>query len=95
MPTKSALMQPLAIHSTIFLDTRSMSPDTGTLFVALSNGFIQVYSHHNLGGYLNVFNAIHMAGDCVTFMQTDKGNNYLFTGHALGYIKTWHIVNYW
>lgn len=31
----------------------------------------------------------------VTAMTTDTQNCYLFTGSALGYIKTWMILNFW
>lgn len=63
--------------------------------MALETGVIQVYSHHQRGGYLNKFNAIHKTGDCILTMTTDRKNRYLFTGTALGYVKIWHIQNYW
>lgn len=67
----------------------------GSVFVALDTGVIQVYSHHQRGGYLKEFNSSHRTGDCVLTMATDRKNRYLFTGTAFGYIKIWHIVNYW
>lgn len=95
LPTTIAMVNKSAVHAMIFLSTRPMSPDYGTLFIALENGMIQVFSHHNLGGYIDSFNAIHMAGDCVITMDSDKDNYYLITGTALGYIKTWLVRNYW
>lgn len=67
----------------------------GSVFVALDTGVIQVYSHHQRGGYLNNFNAIHKTGDCILAMSTDRKNRYLFTGTAFGYVKIWQIQNYW
>lgn len=85
----------MAVHACWFLKSRPMLPDWGTLFVALSNGVIQVFSHHNLGGYIDSFNAIHMAGDCVVAIISDEEDRYLFTGTAQGYVKTWMVRNYW
>ena len=64
----------------IFLQTRPMQPDVGTLLVSLENGNIQVWSHHSAGGYIGCFFAIHVAGDYVVAMNTDPKNEYLFTG---------------
>ena len=72
-----------------------MEPETGTLLVALSNGFIQVWSHHSFGGYIEKFKGIHTLGDCVMAMTTDKENKFLFTGTALGYVKVWLMENFW
>lgn len=85
----------LAVRSIIFFDSRPMHPDYGTMALALDHGLIQFYSHHNLGEFINSFNAIHMAGDCVMAMTTDEENKYLITGTVLGYIKIWFIKNYW
>lgn len=95
MPTQLESIRNLAVHACIFLETRPQSPDHGTLLAALENGVIQVYSHHRLGNYITQFNAIHIAGDCVLAMATEKTNTYLFTGTALGYIKTWVVTNLW
>lgn len=69
----------------------------GTLVVALSNGVIQMYTHHPLAkrAFLASFNAIHMAGDAVTVMTTDPANRYLMVGTSLGYIKMWLVCNFW
>jgi hypothetical protein len=46
------------------LDNRPLNVSNGTLFVALSNGRIQVWSHHHKAeGFITDFNAIHIAGD--------------------------------
>lgn len=95
LPASAVRHNKTAVHSMICLTTRPCSPDYGTVFVALENGIIQVFSNHYLGGYIACFNAIHMAGDCVTSMAVDKTDRYLITGTALGYIKTWLICNYW
>lgn len=67
----------------------------GTAFVALNTGVIQVYSHHQHGSYINEFISVHKPGDCILTMCSDRKNRYLFTGSAFGYIKIWHIENYW
>ncbi|XP_037949995.1 WD repeat-containing protein on Y chromosome [Teleopsis dalmanni] len=85
---------PLSVQAVLFLQTRPMTKIHGTLFAALENGMIQVYSHHQHGGYITEFNAIHKTGDCVLTMTTDRKNRYLLTGSAFGYVKVWHIVNY-
>lgn len=72
-----------------------MSIEYGTLLVALENGIIQVFSHHQLGGFMESFNAVHMAGDRVVTMTTDSENKYLFVGTVLGYIKVWFVANFW
>lgn len=82
------------IEALVFLSTRPMTPKHGTLVIALSDGKIQFYSHHENGSFLASIDAIHMAGDgCVT-LATDQRNEYLFVGTAFGYIKTWYIANY-
>jgi len=51
-------------HCLLFLNTRSCKPTNGTLLVALSNGTIQVWSHHDAAtGAIAEFDAIHVAGD--------------------------------
>lgn len=94
--TKTAVEQCLnkSVTAILFLRYRKMSPDHGTLVVALSNGIIQMYSHHNMGRYFDCFVGVHMAGDCIVAMTTDESNEFLFSGTAFGYIKTWHIRNY-
>lgn len=53
-----------------------------------------MYSHHQHGGIISSFKAVHKAGDCVLAMTTDRKNRFLYTGTAFGYVKVWHIVNY-
>ena len=94
MPEQCMPMRRLGIHSMIFLHSRTMDPDVGTLFISLENGAIQVWSHHISGGFLTSFSAIHKAGDYIICMASDEKNEYLFTGSSVGYIKTWLIKNY-
>lgn len=82
------------IQAMLFLTQRRMSPAHGTLTVALGDGKIQIHSHHNIGTYIDSFEAIHMAGDGCVSIATDKRNEYIFVGTTFGYIKTWLIVNY-
>lgn len=73
-----------------------MDPQYGTLFVALGDGNILVFSHHiHSKGYMDSFLAIHMAGDTVMTMETDTENRFLFVGTTQGYLKTWLIINFW
>lgn len=94
MPSKLQPFRTETVHAMIFLTTRPSLPNVGNLFVAIENGRIQVFSDHIAGGYVDSFNAIHMAGDCVISMTTDTENRYLITGTAMGYIKTWLVRNY-
>lgn len=71
------------MHCMIFLSTRPMRADCGTLLVALENGTIQVWSHHVGGGYITSFSAIHKAGDYVITMISDSNDEFLFTGKIL------------
>lgn len=66
----------------------------GSVFVSLDTGEIQMYSHHQHGGIISSFKAVHKAGDCVLAMTTDRKNRFLYTGTAFGYVKVWHIINY-
>ncbi|XP_011187395.2 WD repeat-containing protein on Y chromosome [Zeugodacus cucurbitae] len=86
--------RPISVQAVLFLQTRPMTKEHGSVFVALDTGVIQVYSHHQRGGYLKEFNSSHRTGDCVLTMATDRKNRYLFTGTAFGYIKIWHVVNF-
>lgn len=76
------------------LRARPSTPAHGTIVVALEHGIVQLFSNHNLGGFIDSFHAIHMAGDCVISMVSDEANRYLITATALGYIKTWLICNF-
>lgn len=95
MPSKLQIFRTETVHAMIFLTTRPSLPDVGNLFIAIENGRIQVFSDHIIGGYINSFNAIHMAGDCVISFATDTENRYLMTGTAMGYIKIWLVRNFW
>uniref|UniRef100_A0A1I8PB56 WD repeat-containing protein on Y chromosome n=1 Tax=Stomoxys calcitrans TaxID=35570 RepID=A0A1I8PB56_STOCA len=92
MPSKQSL--PISVQAVLFLQTRPMTTEHGTVLVALHSGIIQVYSHHRRGGFLKQFDAIHKTGDCVSAMTTDRENRFLFTGTAFGYIKIWLIENF-
>ncbi|XP_055371209.1 WD repeat-containing protein on Y chromosome [Condylostylus longicornis] len=84
----------ISVQSIIILCTRPQRKDYGSILVALKNGYIQVYSSHQLGGYIKEYNAIHKTNDYVMCMKTDRKEQFLFTGTAFGYIKTWLIENY-
>uniref|UniRef100_A0A1A9WKU8 WD repeat-containing protein on Y chromosome n=1 Tax=Glossina brevipalpis TaxID=37001 RepID=A0A1A9WKU8_9MUSC len=73
----------VSVQALLFLQTRPMTLEHGSVFVALETGAVQVYSHHQRGGYITEFNAIHKIGDCVLTMTTDRKNRYLFTGTAI------------
>ncbi|KAH8392209.1 hypothetical protein KR215_003058, partial [Drosophila sulfurigaster] len=85
---------PVSVQAVLFLQKRPMTKDHGSVFISLDTGIIQVYSHHQHGGILSQFYAVHKLGDCVLTMATDRKNRFLYTGTAFGYIKVWHIVNY-
>ncbi|KAH8409406.1 hypothetical protein KR222_002579, partial [Zaprionus bogoriensis] len=85
---------PISVQAVLFLQTRPMNKEYGYVFISLDTGYIQVYSHHQHGGILNQFNAVHKTGDCVLTMATDRKNRFLFTGTAFGYVKVWHVINY-
>ncbi|XP_044731948.1 WD repeat-containing protein on Y chromosome [Chrysoperla carnea] len=87
-------LRPMAVHAMLFLQNRPMRANIGTLVVAVDNGMVQIYSHHGAGGFLSSFSAIHSNRDCVIFLESDQKNEYLFTGHKLGYVKIWLIINY-
>lgn len=96
MPLLSDLQRKTSVTATIFLQNRPMDPQYGTLFVAIGNGNILVFSHHiHSKGYMDFFFAIHMAGDTVMSMDTDPENRLLFVGTTRGYVKTWLISNFW
>lgn len=63
-----------------FLNSRAMDPDIGTLLVSLSNGIIQVWSHHSAGGFITSFCAVHNNSDYISSITTDESNEFLFTG---------------
>ncbi|XP_032583054.1 WD repeat-containing protein on Y chromosome-like [Drosophila sechellia] len=85
---------PISVQAVLFLQTRPQTLKHGSVFISLDTGFIQVYSHHQRGGYMVEFLAVHKTGDCVLTMCTDRKNRYLYTGTAFGYIKVWYIVNF-
>nr|B7FF06.1 RecName: Full=WD repeat-containing protein on Y chromosome; Short=WD40 Y [Drosophila grimshawi]DAA06440.1 TPA_inf: WD-40 domain protein [Drosophila grimshawi] len=85
---------PVSVQAVLFLQKRPMTKDHGSVFISLDTGYIQVYSHHQHGGFIKQFFAVHKVGDCVLTMASDRKNRFLYTGTAFGYIKIWHIVNY-
>ncbi|KAH8378190.1 hypothetical protein KR093_009950, partial [Drosophila rubida] len=85
---------PVSVQAVLFLQKRPMTKDHGAVFISLDTGTIQVYSHHQHGGIVSQFYAVHKLGDCVLTMATDRKNRFLYTGTAFGYVKVWHIVNY-
>ncbi|XP_025989826.2 WD repeat-containing protein on Y chromosome [Solenopsis invicta] len=83
-----------AVRAIIFLAKREAKPDVGTLLVALDSGVVQVWTHHPAAGFLGAFSVIHTVGDCATSLATDPENQFLVTGHSIGYIKVWFLSNY-
>lgn len=79
-PAGEEYIRTLSVHAVVFLKSRPVSPDVGTMIIALENGQVQMWSHHGNGGFLQAFLAIHMAGDHVKSMFSDEMNEYLFTG---------------
>lgn len=71
----------VAVRELLFLITRKMAPDIGSLLVSLNTGLIQVWSHHRFGGYLTAFTANHVDRDCCLCMATDPLNRFLITGN--------------
>lgn len=94
LPKLATEVRKMSIQSVVFLESRPSSPEYGTLFTSLDNGKVLVWNHNRLGGYLGQFNAIHMAGDSISFMTTDETDTYLFTGTIRGYLKTWLLTNF-
>ncbi|XP_053673732.1 WD repeat-containing protein on Y chromosome [Anopheles nili] len=95
MPSGLEQMRRLSYQDLMFLASRPMVVGFGTLLGSLNNGMVQVWSHHPEGGFMGQFSAIHMAGDRVIAMASDRANKFLFTGTALGYVKTWYIEDCW
>ncbi|XP_070854977.1 WD repeat-containing protein on Y chromosome isoform X2 [Drosophila suzukii] len=85
---------PISVQAVLFLQTRPQTLKHGSVFISLDTGYIQVYSHHQRGGYMTEFLAVHKTGDCVLTMCTDRKNRFLYTGTAFGYVKIWYIVNF-
>ncbi|XP_049764436.1 WD repeat-containing protein on Y chromosome-like [Schistocerca cancellata] len=84
----------LNAHTMMFLSARPMQSNIGTLLIALDNGYVQLWAHHQAGGFISSFLCIHVSGDYILSMATDPENSYLFTGSSLGYIKVWLMENY-
>nr|XP_050846141.1 WD repeat-containing protein on Y chromosome isoform X1 [Vespula vulgaris] len=84
----------VTICAIIYLNSRPMNPNIGTLLVSLESGIVQVWSHHPAGGFLTGFSVIHARRDSAISLATDPENNFLITGHCLGYIKVWYLANY-
>lgn len=70
----------LAVRAVLFLASRPMAPNIGSLLIATDNGSVQVWSHHISGGFMAAFWATHTAGDYVIAMATDESNDYVFVG---------------
>lgn len=81
VPESCVPVKGLAIRVILFLSTRPMLPNVGTLLVGVDNGSVQVWSHHLLGGFIAAFWVAHATGDYVISMATDDKNEYLFTGN--------------
>ncbi|CRK91080.1 CLUMA_CG004768, isoform A [Clunio marinus] len=87
---------PLMVQRLLFLLNRPSHFTNGTILAALSNGKIQVWSHHNRREpFITEFDTNCMNGDVITALATDTQNRYLFAGSHFGYIKTWMISNFW
>ncbi|XP_044001681.1 WD repeat-containing protein on Y chromosome [Aphidius gifuensis] len=82
------------IRSVLFLCSRKIQRNIGTLLVSLDSGLIQVWSHHQAGGFIESFNVVHVKNDCCLSMATDPDNEFLITGHVMGYLKIWLLKNY-
>ncbi|XP_044599584.1 WD repeat-containing protein on Y chromosome [Cotesia glomerata] len=78
----------------LFLTSRPMIPNVASLLVSMNSGQIQGWSYHPDGGLLGTFSAIHNDKDWCLSLSTDPENNFLITGHCLGYIKVWLLTNY-
>ncbi|XP_063708765.1 WD repeat-containing protein on Y chromosome [Culicoides brevitarsis] len=94
LPTLASQVRQMSVQAMVFLESRPFEPNYGTLLTSLDNGKVLVWNHTKFGGYLKQFNAIHMAGDSVSYMSTGENDTYLFTGTVRGYIKTWLLTNY-
>ncbi|XP_032671627.1 WD repeat-containing protein on Y chromosome-like [Odontomachus brunneus] len=88
------IIRVVAVRAMIFLAAREVGPDVGTLLVALDSGLVQVWTHHPAADFLGAFSIIHTVGDCATSLTTDPENDFLVTGHSVGYIKVWLLSNY-
>nr|CAD7572926.1 unnamed protein product [Timema californicum] len=104
MPILENVTKSLTIHAMVFLNTRPMVVNCGTLLVAVENGAVQVlpqpsrccqvWSHHSGGGYLGEFFTIHTPGDYVVSLATDPDNEYLFTGRVHSSLERCHTAGY-
>ncbi|KAL6441022.1 hypothetical protein ACFW04_003411 [Cataglyphis niger] len=88
------IIRVIAVRAIIFLSAREVKPNVGTLLVALDSGLVQVWTHHPAAGFLGAFTIIHTIRDCATSLATDPENQFLVTGHSIGYIKVWLLSNY-
>lgn len=76
----------VAVRAMIFLNARPVGPDVGTLLVSLDSGYIQVWTHHPAGGFLQAFSVIHSIHDCALALATDPKNHFLVTGKESIYL---------
>lgn len=74
----------VAVRAMIFLNARPVRPDVGTLLVSLDSGYVQVWTHHPAGGFLQAFSVIHSIRDCALSLATDPKNHFLVTGKKKG-----------
>ncbi|XP_020279085.1 WD repeat-containing protein on Y chromosome isoform X2 [Pseudomyrmex gracilis] len=88
------IIRVIAVRAMIFLSARETRPDVGTLVIALDSGLVQMWTHHPEAGFLGAFSVIHTVRDCATSLATDPENQFLVTGHSIGYIKIWLLSNY-
>lgn len=87
---KSALSftRTVGVYAIIFLNSRPVAPDVGSLLLSLENGMIQVWTHHPAAGFLISFSAVHTLGDYAMSLATDPENKYLITGLRFnGYLQ--------
>ncbi|EFN73429.1 WD repeat-containing protein 49, partial [Camponotus floridanus] len=88
------IIRTTAVRAIIFLTAREVKPNVGTILVALDSGLVQVWTHHPAAGFLGAFTVTHAMDDCATSLTTDPENQFLVTGHSIGYIKVWLLSNY-
>lgn len=78
--TAIGITRTVPVRSIIFLASRELNPETGSLLVSLESGLIQVWTHHTAAGFLTAFSAIHTQGDYALSLATDEKNEFLITG---------------
>lgn len=94
VPDTCIQVKGVAIRVILFLSTRPMLPNVGTILVGVDNGSVQIWSHHISGGFITAFWVAHAAGDYVISMATDYRNEYLFVGENFFNFKTIVCITY-